>query len=608
MLSLRAGLRVGLRSARLGTPPITTNGSDQVQRDQPVRYTTSPTITVIMAVAWVIYVFLRRIGDRLGLTPLGLASRSFRACALCYYCVVDRPHDCALEPLMSGVELKANDVKTLTGAKRRSVLSSVRILPFLATAAAVVVAALAGWPAWQYYMGAPWTRDGTVRAYVVKVAPQVAGEIVQLPIADNQFVHKGDLLMLIDPRNYSIAVQQAEAAVEQTRATAENANAEMTRRLKLSDIAVTEEERQTYVSQAATAEATYQSALANLDQARVNFEAHAGPLPGQRLRHQSHRPARGLRQRGALQLSVVNSNSYWVDAYFEETALGRIQEGDAATIKLMGYTPLLRGRVQGLARGIDVPNATPDASGLASVNPIFTFVRLAQRVPVRIRIDEVPPGVNLVAGLTATVQVEPTRRLRSGSKPGSANVSKAGPSRASSRPCSVAASSGGGKRSFACPHGGHTSSPPAQAAVRQRRTKRLNRRLSHRRRRQPRSNRTHRNRRRHPLMNCRSPPRPPRRPRPPQPRLPPISRRSKNRSPPTRLPATPPRRLQPIAQAPAAPTSCRQANTSDRPSTFSVIKTLPPSRRIDLPIRSAGAPAPSRCTTGTNSRLRADMV
>jgi hypothetical protein len=109
---------------------------------------------------------------------------------------------------------------------------------------------------------------------------------------------------------------------------------------------------------------------------------------------------------GSLQLSVVNSDSYWVDAYFEETALSRIHEGDAATVKLMGYTPLLRGRVQGLARGVDVPNATPDASGLASVNPIFTFVRLAQRVPVRIHIDDVPDDIKLVAGMTATVQIE----------------------------------------------------------------------------------------------------------------------------------------------------------------------------------------------------------
>ncbi len=308
---------------------------------------------------------------------------------------------------MSGVELKANDAKALPAIERRSVLSSIRIVPILVTAVAVAVAAVAGWQAWQYYMGTPWTRDGTVRAYVVKIAPQVAGEIVKLPIADNEFVHKGDLLMLIDPRNYSIAVRQAEAAVEQARAVAVNANAEMIRREKLNDIAVTMEERQTYISQAANAEASYQSALANLDQARINFGRTQVRSPVNGYVTNLTAQLGDYANVGTLMLSVVNSDSYWVDAYFEETALGRIQEGDAATIKLMGYSPLLRGRVQGLARGINVPNAEPDASGLASVNPIFTFVRLAQRVPVRVHIDEVPKGVNLVAGLTATVQIEP---------------------------------------------------------------------------------------------------------------------------------------------------------------------------------------------------------
>ncbi len=206
-------------------------------------------------------------------------------------------------------------------------------------------------------MGAPWTRDGTVRAYVVKIASQVAGEIVQLPIADNEFVRKGDLLMQIDPRNYSIAVRQAEAAVEQTRATAENANAEMIRREKLNDIAVTMEERQTYISQAATAEANYQAALANLDQARINLRRTEVRSPVNGYITNLTAQLGDYADVGALQLSVVNSDSYWVDAYFEETDLGRIQDGDAATIKLMGYSPLLRGRVQGLAHGINVPNA-----------------------------------------------------------------------------------------------------------------------------------------------------------------------------------------------------------------------------------------------------------
>jgi multidrug resistance efflux pump len=106
-------------------------------------------------------------------------------------------------------------------------------------------------------------------------------------------------------------------------------------------------------------------------------------------------------------ISLVDADSFWIDGYFEETSLERIRDGDPATVKLMGYSQLVHGHVGGVARGINVPNAQPDQAGLASVNPIFTWVRLAQRVPVRIHIDQVPDGVRLVAGTTATVQIDP---------------------------------------------------------------------------------------------------------------------------------------------------------------------------------------------------------
>ena len=172
---------------------------------------------------------------------------------------------------MSGVELKAND-KALPGIKRRSVLSSIHVLPMLVTVVAVCAAVALGWQAWQYYMGAPWTRDGTVRVYVVTIAPEVSGRIVELPVADNQLVHKGDLLMVIDPTNYKIAVNLADAAVQQARVNAQNAQAEALRREKLNDLAVTIEEQQTYATSALAAQASYQQAVANLDQAKVNLE------------------------------------------------------------------------------------------------------------------------------------------------------------------------------------------------------------------------------------------------------------------------------------------------------------------------------------------------
>jgi len=259
---------------------------------------------------------------------------------------------------------------------------------------------------WDTYMAAPWTRDGTVRVYVVTKAPEVAGRVVELPVVDNQFVQRGDLLMVVDPTDFVIAVHQAEAAVDQAKATARLAQAQADRRQKLTDLAISLEQKQVFSSGALSANAAYRGAVANLDQARANLE-----------RTRIISPVNGYVTNLLVQLgdfvavgqksvSVVNVDSFWVDAYFQETSLRHIREGDRATIKLMGHSEILRGHVEGIARGINVPNAQPDSSGLASVNPIFTWVRLAQRVPVRMHIDHVPSDVRLVAGLTATVAVD----------------------------------------------------------------------------------------------------------------------------------------------------------------------------------------------------------
>ncbi|MBV8589309.1 MAG: HlyD family secretion protein, partial [Acetobacteraceae bacterium] len=275
------------------------------------------------------------------------------------------------------------------------------------TLAAVAIAVPLGWAMWNSYMGAPWTRDGTVRVYVVTMAPEVEGRIVQLPVADNQFVHKGDLLMVIDPTNYRIAVNLAEAALQQAQATVKNAAREAKRREELSDLAVSEEERQTYATTALSAAAQYEQAAANLEQAKVNLE-----------RTEIRSPVNGwvtnlLAQLGDFanvgqnKISVVDADSFWIDGYFEETTLSPIGAGDPATIKLMAYREVVRGHVDSIARGINVANAQANQQGLATVNPIFTWVRLAQRIPVRIHIDHVPEGVTLVAGMTATVQIDP---------------------------------------------------------------------------------------------------------------------------------------------------------------------------------------------------------
>jgi multidrug resistance efflux pump len=184
-------------------------------------------------------------------------------------------------------------------------------------------------------------------------------------------------------------------------------NTQAARRLALTDLATSREERQTYTSTAAMAAAAVEEQKANLERANVNL-----------ARTDIRSPVNGwvtnllLRQgdyatTGQTALSLVDADSFWVDGYFEETALKSIHDGDPAKIWLLGYGEMLKGHVDSVARGIVVSNVTPSRSGLATVNPIFTWVRLAQRIPVRVQIDHIPPDIRLVIGLTATIEIEP---------------------------------------------------------------------------------------------------------------------------------------------------------------------------------------------------------
>jgi multidrug resistance efflux pump len=283
----------------------------------------------------------------------------------------------------------------------------VRIVPLVITLAATVLAIVMGVLMWNAYMGTPWTRDATVRTYVVTIAPEVSGRIVQLPVKDNQFVHRGDLLLVIDPTDYKNALQSAEANVEQAKATAQNAQLELQRRQKLNDLAETVEDRQIHEANAAASRAQYQAAEVSRDQAKVNLERTEIRSPVNGWVTNLLTQVGDYASVGRNVISLVDADSFWIDAYFEETRLPSIHEGDPVKIKLMGHREIISGEVGSLARGIMVANAQPDPAGLANVNPIFTWVRLAQRVPVRINIKKVPEGTRLVTGLTATVQVEP---------------------------------------------------------------------------------------------------------------------------------------------------------------------------------------------------------
>ena len=163
-----------------------------------------------------------------------------------------------------------------TGAQPQAALDEAkprfRIVPILITFITVAIAGALSWAMWNVYMAAPWTRDATVRVYVVTMAPQVAGQIVQLPVSDNQRVHKDDLLMVIDPTNYAIAVKNAEAALAQAKANAQDAEADYNRRKNLTTLSTSIETKEIYEAKALSTKAAVEQVEANLDQARVNLQ------------------------------------------------------------------------------------------------------------------------------------------------------------------------------------------------------------------------------------------------------------------------------------------------------------------------------------------------
>jgi multidrug resistance efflux pump len=257
---------------------------------------------------------------------------------------------------------------------------------------------------WTTYMLAPWTRDGKVLAQVVNIAPEVSGTIVSLPVADNQFVHKGDVLFVIDPTRFRLAVDQAQASVDAARQQQQQRASDAKRRQGLTGV-VSAEEQETTANTAAVAGSNLAGALAALDVARLNLQRSTLYAPVNGYVTQLRLRVGDYANAGQPRISVVDSDSFWLTGYFEETKLHAIKVGDSARIKLMAYDTPLTGHVDSIGRGISDPNDASNARGLPEVNPIFTWVRLAQRVPVRIAIDKVPEGVVLVSGLTASISV-----------------------------------------------------------------------------------------------------------------------------------------------------------------------------------------------------------
>jgi multidrug resistance efflux pump len=268
----------------------------------------------------------------------------------------------------------------------------------------LIAAGLLSYDLASYYLYSPWTRDARVRANVVTVAPDVSGYVDDIRVRNNQFIHKDDVLFVIDQDRYKLALANAEAAVAAAHAQYLMLLDQFQRRLKLSlGYTITAENLEIARRQSETAAANYQQAIASRDTAALNLkrtEVRAsvnGFITNLNL-------AKGtFASQGQAVMALIDSDSYRVEAYFEETKIPHVKSGAIAEIHLMDGSPALQGTVLGIARGITDQDNPNGPQLLSSINPTFTWVRLAQRIPVSLHITRVPPGVLISAGMTCTV-------------------------------------------------------------------------------------------------------------------------------------------------------------------------------------------------------------
>ncbi|MFT0179209.1 MULTISPECIES: efflux RND transporter periplasmic adaptor subunit [Pseudomonas] len=286
-----------------------------------------------------------------------------------------------------------------------------KLFGVLFTLLVVCLALILGRLLWVHYMNDPWTRDGRVRAEVITIAPDVAGLVTEIAVRDNQWVNKGDLLLQIDPEHYEIAVHQAEASVAARKATLAMRQQNARRRADIDSLVVSRENREDASAAALAAEADLRQAQAQLESARLNLKRTRvlAPVDGYVTNLSVFKG--DYAAAGAPKLAVIDAHSFWVYGYFEETKLPHVRVGASAEMRLMsGQT--LQGHVESIARGIYDRDNPQSRELTADVNPTFNWVRLAQRVPVRIALDPLPEGLLLAAGTTCTVVLEDARGER----------------------------------------------------------------------------------------------------------------------------------------------------------------------------------------------------
>ncbi|WNN46295.1 HlyD family secretion protein [Winslowiella toletana] len=280
-------------------------------------------------------------------------------------------------------------------------------LKYFSTVIVFAAALCAGWCLWNYYMQSPWTRDGKVRAELVDITPQVSGRIDKLLVKDNQWVKKGSLLFTLDDEPWRIALLNAEAQLSKAQADLQKAQHEASRRRSLPRNVISAEDMDAANLTANAAAASAKAAQATLEQAQWNLQQTQvyAPTDGW-ITNLNLRPG-NYATSGTPVFALVDSHSFYIIGYFEETKLRHIRPGAEADIVLYSNDRQLKGRVESIGRAIYDQSIESDSGLVPDIKPNVPWVRLAQRVPVRIAISNIPDDLPLVAGTTATVSIQP---------------------------------------------------------------------------------------------------------------------------------------------------------------------------------------------------------
>jgi len=258
---------------------------------------------------------------------------------------------------------------------------------------------------WRHYQIDPWTRDGRVRADVVQIAPDVSGLVTHVEVTNDQPVKRGQALFYIDRDRYALALRQAEAAVAMQRVALAQSRREAARNVSLGDLVAAEATEQT-ATRVAAGEAALAQAICARDLAALNLQRTVVIAPVDGYLSDMALQVGDYVAAGKPAMALIDAQSVRVEGYFEETKLKRVHIGQRVTVQLMGENERLHGSVQSIAMGIEDRDRAASANLLPNVNPVFNWVRLAQRVPVRITLDSPPNDVRLVVGRTATVAVD----------------------------------------------------------------------------------------------------------------------------------------------------------------------------------------------------------